>query len=436
MSQDIRVKEWKNLAAASGGICAFPGCDSGLLHPINETDTSFLGQAAHIVGDSRQGPRGRSELSDEDRDKASNLILLCGLHHKIIDDDPRTYSVPVLRQLKRDHEEAIRFRNNGRPAIAVPTTRKIETIHSTLLPVTHLPEVVFAAPTEYRDRQENEAKQRVIYPFNRNELTPFLIREGALFAFQDLRDLDNPFAQIADPGGAEMLRSVDLWRDPEGRRRYVNLMNRSLYKYTARLRIRFDPQHHRFYFPAGGGNSSVSVTHRSLTGRRSTRKVAWEPQRKSTGKGKGFWFHLAAGLRFHQMGDQQWCLSIRPERHLTRDGVNPLPPEQIGRRVTKLKARMYNDLYLAEVNFWREYLADGSPRIIFSYGQQSMIVDAKLLHFEVDWLGITGDDRPFTNRAGQEDLFSLADWNAALEGERIDWDEMIEADTEADDDDY
>jgi hypothetical protein len=292
---------------------------------------------------------------------------------------------------------------------------------------------VFAAPTDYRDFEESVVKKRINYPTNRDELVPFLIREGALFAFQDLRDPANPFAEVTDPGGADMLRSSDLWRDPEGRRRFVTLLNRSLYKYTSRLDIRYDPRHYRFYFPVREKGHEPTVVHRSLTGRRSTRKVAWEPQRRSTGEGKGFWFHLAAGLRFHQMGRAQWCLSIRPERHLTEDGETPLPPQQIGRRVTSLKARMYNDLYLGEVNFWREYLANGQPRIILNFGHQSAIIAAKLLEFSVRWPGIPGDDRPFTKQIAQEDLFSLADWNEALSGGRIDWDEMIEEELEDDD---
>ncbi len=433
MSRSITDKEWKMLISASGGYCAFPGCDQHLAESSTAQDGgSFLGQAAHIIADSRQGPRGRSELSDQDRDKHTNLILLCGVHHKLIDDQPRTYSVPVLQQMKRDHEDRMR-QQNGRAAAAPPPVRKLEGLHSTLLPVTHLPEVVFAAPSDYRDFQENEVKQRIAYPVNRDELTPFLIREGALFAFHDLRDPDNPFAEVTDVGGAEMLRSSDLWQDPEGRRRFVTLLNRSLYKYTARLDVRYDPRHYRFYFPVRRKGHELTIAHRSLTGRRSTRKVAWEPQRRSTGEGRGFWFHLAAGLRFHQMARAQWCLSIRPERHLTEDGETPLPPHQIGRRVTSLKARMYNDLYLGEVNFWREYLANGHPRIILNFGHQSAVIEAKLLEFDVQWSGIPGDDKPFTNQVGQEDLFSLAGWNDALGGERVDWDEMTEDDLEDDD---
>lgn len=98
MSRSITDRDWKILTAASGGCCAFPNCEQLLVVPGTETDDSaFLGQAAHIVAASRQGPRGRSDLSEADRDKHTNLILLCGVHHKLIDSQPQTYSVMVLQ---------------------------------------------------------------------------------------------------------------------------------------------------------------------------------------------------------------------------------------------------------------------------------------------------------------------------------------------------
>lgn len=49
-------------------------------------------------------------MAAEDRDKYPNLILLCNIHHKVIDDQPLTYSVSVLHGIKRDHEEWVERR--------------------------------------------------------------------------------------------------------------------------------------------------------------------------------------------------------------------------------------------------------------------------------------------------------------------------------------
>src|SRR3989442_14479993 len=85
-TSNIPLKELKLLFLRSRGVCAFPNCNKLLDEPATEKDDPVvLGCIAHIIADSRQGPRGVAELNDEDRNKYGNLILLCGDHHKLID---------------------------------------------------------------------------------------------------------------------------------------------------------------------------------------------------------------------------------------------------------------------------------------------------------------------------------------------------------------
>src|SRR5262249_8282713 len=420
MSRTIPQGEMKLLFAQSGGVCAFPHCARSLVEPGSLTDGPVLvGEIAHIVSDSRQGPRGREPLSESDLNRHTNVILLCPEHHKIIDSRPETYSVGVLRQMKLDHESRVR------QALAVPVPKasaspKNETIYSTLLPVTHLPDAIFFAACTVADATEDQIKKLIAYPAMRDELTPFLLREDKIYAFHDFREAGCPFSPVVDRATAGMLRSRDFWRDAEGKRRYITLLNRSLFKYTARVAVRFDPAHYRFYFPPKTLGSQRTVKYRSLAGRWSRRRVVWQPTKKSTGEVRNYWWHLAAGLKFHQMADMQWCLSIRPERHLTTDGETPLPSEMIGRRVTRLKARMYNDLYLAEVNFWRDYLSKGAPRITLNFGNQSGLIEAVFFKIGMKWPGIPGDDKTVI-APPPDDLFTLADFAEMVGGEAIDW---------------
>ena len=102
----ISIKTHKMLWGRSGNICAFPECNKALV--VDETSTddpSIIGEEAHIVAQSIDGPRGNSILSVEQRDKYDNLILLCSVHHKIVDDQEREYTVEKLRQFKLDREK-------------------------------------------------------------------------------------------------------------------------------------------------------------------------------------------------------------------------------------------------------------------------------------------------------------------------------------------
>ena len=103
----ISLKTHKMLWARSGNRCAFPDCGRSLVEDVDGAGPSILGVEAHIVARSRTGPRGVSGAALVAGDSLANLILLCALHHKIVDDHPATYTVEVLAEMKRVHEETV-----------------------------------------------------------------------------------------------------------------------------------------------------------------------------------------------------------------------------------------------------------------------------------------------------------------------------------------
>lgn len=411
----IPLSEQKIVSFASGGICAFPDCGKNLVNHEAKGSGTVVGEIAHIVAEQRQGPRGRIEMSDEDRNKAANLVLLCSEHHTVIDRNPHVYSVHVLRQMKKDHEKRV----------AIATERKIppvammlcdEVVHSTMLRISQLPRYVYSAECDYNESQKEDVRKLILYDdIPRNELLPFILRSHRLFAFQDLTAFDNPFAKAANPVGALRIPTADLCSEPEGRRRVVSLLNSAIAKHCGRRKVLFDKEHHRFYFFPLEKDVDRTETYTTLTGRSDSRNVVWNPKKRSTGEGRPYWLHLAADLSFHQMAEDQWCLSIRPERHVTKDGETPYNPKYVGRKVTRLKARMFNDAYLGEVHFWRDFLSGGKPRFILNFGRQSAIVETELLSLPISWEGIPADTKSFTNQVFEEDLFTFGELRSVTE---------------------
>jgi hypothetical protein len=105
----ITLKTHKMIWGRSGNMCAFPECKKILV--VDETSTddpSVIGEEAHIVAQKEDGPRGKSPLTSEQRDKYDNLILLCSVHHKVVDDQENEYTVEKLHQFKANHEKWIR----------------------------------------------------------------------------------------------------------------------------------------------------------------------------------------------------------------------------------------------------------------------------------------------------------------------------------------
>jgi len=240
---------------------------------------------------------------------------------------------------------------------------------------------------------------------------PFIVRAEQLFTFSSPSDRSSPFRQFVRPNGGGSERAREWWDDPDRFLWYVQLLNRTLNKLTGRRGLNLDKEHKRYYFEQAQDGEPSSVTYRSLTGKRTSRQVVWRPAFRHSGELKNYWEHLAVGLRFHRVTATAWCISVRPERRFTRDGRTLLTPKGTGRRATSRKSHMYNINVLAEVNFWREFLADRGPRIIMKFGAQSLVVDAEMMSVTVSWPGVPDDARPVTYTRAEDDLFTTAEYD-------------------------
>lgn len=96
------------LWSRSGGYCQNPQCHRDFFVFFRDGKVSSLEELAHVIGQSEQGPRGRSDLSFVERDEYDNIILLCPTCHTLVDKNPLQFSVKLLRDWKSQHEEAIR----------------------------------------------------------------------------------------------------------------------------------------------------------------------------------------------------------------------------------------------------------------------------------------------------------------------------------------
>lgn len=92
----------KELYAKSGNRCSFPGCDCELFVEGNN-----VSEICHIQGLEKGSARFNPKLSENVANSLDNLILLCAIHHKIIDQSPSKYTVEELKRMKKKHEKRI-----------------------------------------------------------------------------------------------------------------------------------------------------------------------------------------------------------------------------------------------------------------------------------------------------------------------------------------
>lgn len=424
----IPATELKRLFARSGNRCAFSDCRRILViegppgHP-----PVMLGDVAHIVAASPAGPRGDRFMAPAERNRYENLILLCNTHHQLVDAQEATYTPERLRAIKQDHEHWVEQRlTSGLPATDPGVDLRVDDLYSTLLPVARMPKHVFSAPARFKTEQETKAQ---LAPLRPPEMAPFILRAERLFAFQDLRIRGNPFGP-AIAGRVERHRVSDWLQDPDTARWFLDLLNRTLNKLTGRRGLSLDKDHRRYYFPMTEPGEPRSVTYRPLNVSQATRAVVWQPRTKLTGEPKKHWLHVGVSLRFVRAGSTGWCLSIRPELHVTVDGFKPYVSHAIGSKVTKKKARLFNYDLLGEMQFWRDFLGGSSARIVCPFGPrvERLVILTDVMHGSVEWPGIPPKhDMPFKNVSYVDDLFSWAEAevpDAAGDREDSDWDEV------------
>jgi hypothetical protein len=95
----------KILFGSSGNQCAHPDCVNPIIAPGSDhSDDAVQGQICHIYAASDNGPRGNAALTDAERNRVDNLILLCGFHHPMVDSQHQDYPPELLKQWKKSHE--------------------------------------------------------------------------------------------------------------------------------------------------------------------------------------------------------------------------------------------------------------------------------------------------------------------------------------------
>jgi len=94
VSRHIPDQVKHELIAISGGRCEF--CNQFLfVHKLTK-EAGYFGNLAHIIAFSLLGPRADDRLDRATLNEVANLMLLCPECHKLVDDNPESYTVEKL----------------------------------------------------------------------------------------------------------------------------------------------------------------------------------------------------------------------------------------------------------------------------------------------------------------------------------------------------
>lgn len=100
MASDI---DRKKLWGRAGSRCAMCNCE---LTRVNQVE-SIIGDEAHIRARRAGGPRHDPSYPVGKLDTYENLVLLCKIHHKLVDDNEEVFTTAALVETKHRHERRV-----------------------------------------------------------------------------------------------------------------------------------------------------------------------------------------------------------------------------------------------------------------------------------------------------------------------------------------
>ena len=105
MRDDFSQGTIEMLAKRAGYLCSNPKCGQPTVGAAPSQDKFInVGVAAHITAAAPGGPRYDPLLTREQRQHQSNGIWLCQTHAKMVDSDPKHFTVEMLREWKQKVE--------------------------------------------------------------------------------------------------------------------------------------------------------------------------------------------------------------------------------------------------------------------------------------------------------------------------------------------
>ncbi len=169
----ISDKTRKILWGRSGNRCVI--CRQRLV--VDETDVdaeSVVGDECHIKSGAPSGPRHDPAIDPQNIDLLANLLLLCRVHHKMVDDQSETYTADLLRSIKTNHEQWVDAKFNEKNDTSQVRIRRLKSeIPDELKPVesgTELFNSVTGSHGSYLNHDDNlnDAEVEIVGSFLQN----------------------------------------------------------------------------------------------------------------------------------------------------------------------------------------------------------------------------------------------------------------------------
>lgn len=223
---------------------------------------------------------------------------------------------------------------------------KRERLHTNLLEVTRLPQLIYRAKTSLRNPTEFRERLKKMMQYPPRE---WLFDNTLIYSVHDLRD--EPWASACEIDTVDSFETTS-WacsNDSDERRLFVWMLNECLRSFAGKLGMRYSQEDEALYFKKTTDLSPRVKRYRSR--QQLTERIVFREYRSKTDPAKVFCYrHVGFEPRFRHF-DGRWCLQINPTYLFTSDGVITHP---------------YNQEYLAKIKSIEGSGAVGGSVVMFA----------------------------------------------------------------------
>jgi hypothetical protein len=254
------------------------------------------------------------------------------------------FSVDVLSSLRQVAEGEFKYDK------IIYTEDSQEEVLSNWFPVISLPQKIYIAPTPYRDHRDITNQL--------NDYYTFILKEQKIYTFCDLTNPDCELRVFCDCSDDILeIKSTDEIADIF----YMELLNRMLF--ISALKYQMYISSDRFYFSSKvlANDASTRFEYKPLKREKETSR--FKIYISKTGNTIEY-KHMAVKMSFVKLGSK-WFFQIEPDWHFSYPNDNTKTRRDIGIRITKEKAGMFNEHYLYLLHSWKQFLSNSSDTIIF-----------------------------------------------------------------------
>src|SRR5712692_2455819 len=271
--------------------------------------------------------------------------------------------LPTVPEIKLPYEPA--------PVVitsSVGTDRITERIVSNLFPVIELPEHVFSTDTPLRDKADIHRYSTSVPP------PPFLLREGRLWTFRDLRNETGSFGTAVCASTVREDHFEPWFSDADRGRWAIELLNICLKENAWRRFLRLDKDRHRYFFAPWNGQPKKihwriggKWTKREVTARHTVTRRLPDGNKQKFQSG---WRHQASRAGFVLLPFGLF-LRLEPTWILTEaDGKTPRGGPRVGPILSHWLNQERNGQILRSLRFWSLVLARGKAELYIPTGQK------------------------------------------------------------------